>query len=108
MDEAAFVSSRMYTAGILPVSQQKFTTTILTTTPKASNSYIMDQAKKVNPDGNPFMPQLLLGDPCEKCKAKGECVPAFSSVVFFAPPAAPHFSASPFQPLSQLPLRPQA
>jgi len=41
VDEAAFVSSRMYTAGILPVAQQRYTTTILTTTPKKDGSFVL-------------------------------------------------------------------
>lgn len=60
----------MYTAGLWPVSQQRFTTTILTTTPKKDGSYIMDQAAKVDAHGNPLLPQLLLGNPCDECKAK--------------------------------------
>ena len=32
----------------------------------------MDQAKKVDAKSNPLLPQLLLGDPCKECKAKGE------------------------------------
>jgi hypothetical protein len=72
VDEAAFVAARMYTAGILPVAQQRYTCTILTTTPGDDQSYIMQQAKKVDLNGDPLMPCLLLGDPCADCKAKNE------------------------------------
>lgn len=62
----------MYTAGVLPVGQQRYTATIITTTPNKNGSYIMDQARKIDAKGNPLLPQLLLGDPCKDCKAKGE------------------------------------
>jgi hypothetical protein len=64
----------MYTAGILPVAQQKFTCTVITTTPGPAQSYIMQQAKKVDLQGNPMMPCLLLGEPCVDCKAKNEYI----------------------------------
>lgn len=64
----------MYTAGVLPVGQQRYTATIITTTPNKNGSYIMDQARKTDSKSNPLLPQLLLGDPCKECKAKGEYV----------------------------------
>lgn len=36
----------------------------------------MQQAKKRDINGDPVMPTLLLGDPCDSCKAKDEYVNA--------------------------------
>ena len=55
----------LWPLGLWPVSQQRYTSTILTTTPKKDGSYIMEQAAKVDANGNPLLPQLLLGNPCD-------------------------------------------
>jgi len=34
----------------------------------------MDQARKLDERRNPLLPQLLLGNPCDECKAKNEYV----------------------------------
>jgi hypothetical protein len=74
MDEAAFIGRRMYVAGVLPVSQQRFTCTLMTTTPGDTSSYIMQQAAKIDANGNPLLPFLMLGDPCDDCKAANQYI----------------------------------
>jgi len=70
VDEAAFIKAEMYRRGFLPVGLNRHVSTFLATTPGPSTCFFSQLISQVDQQGNPRLPLLVFGRPCDACMKK--------------------------------------
>lgn len=68
IDEAQFAPEALILQAIVPILMMNETVAIFITTPDDPDSMFMRTVTRVDEAGNPRMPVIWLGQPCERCK----------------------------------------